>query len=299
MAEDSNPYSSRSRETDQVMSNPSHYAAHAKASSNTILRVWTRKDGSARDIAPHSHSRGQLLGTFRGLMSLGTERGEWVVPSIHAAWIPPHQVHSMRSHGPFSGWSVFIAESACTTLPSRLCSIATSGLLREAILRAATWDLDGKPLNEEQTHIATVIFDEIRKLPRERSGLPMPKDQRLRRITSAIADNPADNRRLEDWAKWATISTRTLSRRFTAETGFCFTEWRQQVRLLRALELLSVGTSVTTIAFDLGYETVSAFIAMFRRKLGVTPTRYLEEGALNSADTGLPLGEVSGRQALR
>ena len=36
---------------------------------------------------------------------------------------------------------------------------------------------------------------------------------------------------------------------------------------MRALEMLASGTAVTTIALDLGYENVSAFIAMFRSRL--------------------------------
>jgi AraC-like DNA-binding protein len=45
--------------------------------------------------------------------------------------------------------------------------------------------------------------------------------------------------------------------------------------LLRALELLAAGAAVTSIALELGYENTSAFIAMFRRHLGTTPSRYL------------------------
>ena len=73
---------------------------------------------------------------------------------------------------------------------------------------------------------------------------------------------------------WAGIAPRTLTRRFVAETGFSFTEWRQRVRLLKALEMLAAGKSVTTISLDLGYGNVSAFIALFRRTFGVTPGRY-------------------------
>ncbi len=69
-----------------------------------------------------------------------------------------------------------------------------------------------------------------------------------------------------------------MTRRFSAETGFSFTQWRQRSRLLRALELLTRGTAVTTTALDLGYENVSAFIAMFRRHFGVTPGRYMLPG---------------------
>jgi AraC-like DNA-binding protein len=242
----------------------------------SVLIVRTLDDKAGRDIENHSHSYGQLLGTHRGLMSVRMKSGQWVVPSIHAVWLPPNHAHAMQSHGPFSGWLVFIAEGACAKLPTEPSTMATSGLLREAILRVAS-SKEGIP-NEEQSHIFSVIFDEIRNLPRQRLALPMPKDQRLLRICRAIADDPADGRRLDDWAVWAGIPTRTLTRRFVGETGFSFAEWRQQARLMRALELLAVDTPVTTVAFDLGYQTVSAFIAMFRRTFGVTPTGYFDAG---------------------
>ncbi|MCA6100083.1 helix-turn-helix domain-containing protein [Bradyrhizobium australafricanum] len=90
----------------------------------------------------------------------------------------------------------------------------------------------------------------------------------------ALADDPADKRRLDDWAILAGSPVRTLTRRFPIETGFSFTEWRQRVRLMRALEMLADEIPVTTIALDLGYETVSAFIALFRRTFRTTPARY-------------------------
>ncbi|KAF1053892.1 MAG: HTH-type transcriptional regulator NimR [Burkholderia gladioli] len=58
-----------------------------------------------------------------------------------------------------------------------------------------------------------------------------------------------------------------------------FAQWRRQARVLRALERLATGAPVTAIAFELGYDNVSAFIEMFRRTLGVTPGRYAERAA--------------------
>jgi AraC-like DNA-binding protein len=43
---------------------------------------------------------------------------------------------------------------------------------------------------------------------------------------------------------------------------------------LRALERLAAGDPVTTVALDLGYDSPSAFITMFRSRLGATPGRY-------------------------
>jgi AraC-like DNA-binding protein len=52
--------------------------------------------------------------------------------------------------------------------------------------------------------------------------------------------------------------------------------WRQQIRLLRALERLAGGESVTAVTMDLGYGSVSAFVKLFRESFGVTPGRYFE-----------------------
>jgi len=89
-----------------------------------------------------------------------------------------------------------------------------------------------------------------------------------------LSDNPSDDRNLNDWGVWAGISRRSLTRRFTNETGFNFTEWRQKLRMLKALELLATGKSITEISLYLGYDNISGFIAIFRRNFGVTPGNY-------------------------
>jgi AraC-like DNA-binding protein len=226
-----------------------------------------------RATPPHSHPRGQLMGALSGLVSVGLDRQQWVVPAVHAIWIPPHCVHSVRSFGPFSGWSVFIAEHRCAALPAAPRAIKTTPLLRESVRRAATWP--GAELDGAQARIAEVIIDELAASKEESLGLPRPEDPRLVRITDALAADLSDNRRLEEWAAWAGLAPRTLSRRFVAETGLTFAQWRQQARLLRALELVADEVPVTTIALELGYDNVSAFIDMFRRALGTTPGRYV------------------------
>ncbi|MDH0863844.1 helix-turn-helix transcriptional regulator [Mitsuaria sp. GD03876] len=234
---------------------------------------------------PHRHARGQLFGSLRGLLSVGVEGALWVVPAIHAVWLPPRLEHSARSHGPFEGWSVFVAESACDSLPPRPCTLRVSGLLREAVQRASGWPPG--PLDAAAGHVAAVILDEIRSLPVEAFGLPLPRDPRLLRIARALIADPADARGLEDWASWAAVSVRTLSRRFVLETGFNFSTWRQRVRLLRALELLAVGEPVTAIALTLGYATPTAFITLFKRTFGATPAAYRARPATPGPGAGL------------
>nr|WP_322029594.1 helix-turn-helix transcriptional regulator [Paraburkholderia sp. J76] len=231
------------------------------------------RQSAARVSAPHQHPSGQLLGLCSGLLSVRTTQGAWVLPTTRAVWIPPSHVHAARSHGPFAGWAVYVAPHACATLPAEPRAIAVSGLLREAVLRAAEWE-PGPP-EPAQHHLIAVILDEIASSPADAFLLPMPRDAKLARIASALAEAPADPRTLDEWAAWAHSAPRTLSRRFVAETGLTFTAWRQRARLLRAVELLAAGEPVTAVALELGYDNASAFIALFRRSFGTTPGRYV------------------------
>ena len=54
-----------------------------------------------------------------------------------------------------------------------------------------------------------------------------------------------------------------------------FANWRQQARLLLALEELTAGRSIIEVADSLGYASASSFIAMFKKAFGLSPRRYL------------------------
>ncbi|WP_407160684.1 helix-turn-helix transcriptional regulator [Bradyrhizobium sp. STM 3557] len=150
--------------------------------------------------------------------------------------------------------------------------VAVPPLLREAVLRATLWDSDEVTTGRQR--ICDLIVDEIACLPPEDLGLPLPHDARLQRIARSLLEHPADSRTVDEWANWAGIASRTLSRRFPQETGLTLTEWRHRARLMRALERLAEGDAVTTVAVDLGYSSVSGFIALFRRTFGVTPAAH-------------------------
>ena len=57
-----------------------------------------------------------------------------------------------------------------------------------------------------------------------------------------------------------------------------FAGWRQQLRLGHALQRLAAGGSVTSVALDTGYASVSAFVSVFRRTFGQTPGRHFRSG---------------------
>jgi AraC-like DNA-binding protein len=224
-------------------------------------------------IPPHRHRRAQLVYATAGVMAVTTEKGAWVVPPQRAVWVPALTGHSIRMHGGVSMRALYIAPSAARRLPRDCCVVTVSSLLRELILEVIAFTaLD--PPNVAEARIMAVVLDRIRAARVTPLYLPAPADPRLRAVTEALAGNPGDGRGLDEWAKSAGASGRTLARLFLRETGMTFRQWRQQARLLAALTRLAAGQPVTTVALDLGYDSPSAFIAMFRRALGETPGRF-------------------------
>ena len=120
-------------------------------------------------------------------------------------------------------------------------------------------------------------MDQISSMHTAPLDLQIPVDERLRKIYTQLSNNPGDNKTLEDWGEKVGATGRTLARRFRSETGMSFRQFRQQVRILEALRRLGMKEPVTTVAIDLGYDSPSAFISMFKKALGKTPGQYFAE----------------------
>jgi len=122
--------------------------------------------------------------------------------------------------------------------------------------------------------LAHVILDQLETLPAEPLQLPMPRDPRARKAAERLQADPGDPSSLAEAARATGASKRTLERLFLEETHMTLGRWRLRLRLLEALRLLAEGHSVTRVALDVGYQSPSAFVSVFRRELGTTPARY-------------------------
>lgn len=228
-------------------------------------------------LAMHRHRRAQLVYASNGVMTVTTRAASYVVPPQRAVWMPGGVEHRIDARCAVSLRTLYIEPATAADLPASVCVLQVTPLLRELIVEAVAagpeYDVDSA-----QARLMPVILDQIRRQPVARLALPLPSDNRLRKLVQCLLDNPADARGLDEWARVVGASKRTLVRLFPQQTGMSFRQWRQQRRLLRALELLNSGETVTATALEIGYDNTSAFIAMFRRCLGTTPLQYLLKG---------------------
>jgi AraC-like DNA-binding protein len=228
-------------------------------------------------IPEHSHPEDQLLFASSGVMTLRTKQAVWVVPPLRAVWIPARTPHSVAMTGCVSLRTLYLLPRLCRTLPEKCLVLNVSTLLKELILHACkSTKLKKKVLSERR--VIEILLDQLKEAESIPLQLPHPSDSRAMRVANRLSANPADPRPLEKLCKDCGASKRTIQRLFLDETKMTFARWRQQLRLLHALQLLAAGEKVTAAALDAGYGSASAFISMFRKRLGATPTRYLAAG---------------------
>jgi AraC-like DNA-binding protein len=231
---------------------------------------------------------GQLLFASRGMLTVHTDAGLWVAPAHQAVWVPAGVRHSVEVAGGVAMRALYLSTSLGRSLHSRLPAtcrmVEISPLLREVLRRAMRLRTLDRRIAQER-HLIEVLFDELTILPLVPLDLPLPRDARGARAAAVIRADPAARHSLAEVARTAAASSRTLERLFRRETGLPFGVWRQRARLLRALQLLAEGgTTVSALAGAVGYESVSAFVAAFRRALGTTPGRYFKKSAVADAE---------------
>jgi len=241
------------------------------------VKLWINAYEAPRVTGYHAHETGQLFALREGLQVIETPSGRWVQPPGWIGWIAPRCAHAAQSFGATAGWSLHIDSMMAAALPDGPHVFAVTPLVQGLVDRLTSMDATESLLEPRRARLVGVLIDELATGARPSLHLPMPQDKRLAAMAAAVANDPALPDSIDEWADRIGMARRTLTRRFAVETGLSFAQWRQQARLLKAVELLSLKEPVTAVALTVGYSSVSAFIEAFRKHFGRTPSRFFEE----------------------
>jgi AraC-like DNA-binding protein/quercetin dioxygenase-like cupin family protein len=237
------------------------------------ITTFTRDYPAGHVIAPHFHDRDQMVYASRGVMTVRTRDGTWIVPPLRAVWIPARVSHTVTMSGSVSMRTLYLKPTLAKELPRDCCVINVPALLKELILYACALRTL-KTTVVWQEHLIAVILHELKAVQMLPLQLPHLSDPRLARIEEIFVKNASDRRTLAEICRVSGASKRSVERLFRQEIGMSFGKWRQQLRLMQGLRLLAEGAKVTHAALESGYSTPSAFIAMFKTALGTTPSSY-------------------------
>lgn len=251
-----------------------------------VIALNASSVGSDWEHAPHRHRKAQLIYSVRGVLNCEVDAGVWIVPPQCALWIPGDLLHAVRGSGQTECYCLFVEPDTVLGLPAVCCTLAVSPLLRELLFKASGFEALYAEHGPQARLIATLL-DELCAAPVEDLHLPLPSDRRLRQLTQGLLVQPASKLSGAQWARRIGMSERSMSRLLLQEVGMSFGRWRRQLHVILSLQRLARGESVQTVALELGYESASGFVTMFRKAMGKPPARYLlERGGPGEGATG-------------
>lgn len=241
--------------------------------ANDPILALRRTYRAEHRVPLHSHSRTQIWCAHEGVVVVSTTEGRWMIPPGHGLIIPAGLDHSAQTISQVEMQSIYIEKEALTMDGPRVVEITA---LATCLIAELVDEGSRSTTDHRKMLVRGLLLDEINRLPDRPLGLPFPGDPRLAALCRDFLKTPAARSEIDDWAMRLGISRRSFTRLFRAETGVSFATWRQQACLFAALPRLTAGDAVTTVALDVGYESIAAFTTMFRRMLGSSPRQYLK-----------------------
>jgi AraC-like DNA-binding protein len=223
----------------------------------------------------HEHDWAQLIYPAHGVLVVEAANTQWVVPPLRCLWIPAGIRHRVETIGDVGMRTVYLRPERTGDLATTLRVLDVSPLMRELlieIVRLGALRIE----NDDHRSLECLILAQARNATPLGLVLTLPVDPRARivadRVCHALRAGGEDHQTLAEFTRGSGASPRTAER--LRETGMSFGRWRQQARLQFAVRRLGEGADVTTVALECGYQSVSAFVTMFRRSLGSTPGQY-------------------------
>ncbi|WP_328403526.1 AraC family transcriptional regulator [Nocardia sp. NBC_00403] len=218
----------------------------------------------------HEHPQHQIAWAARGVLVVEIGDGHWVLPPTRALWIPGNTGHRTGTSEGATMHGIFVEPDRCPVAFGAPTMLRVTRLLHELFDHLTAPDTAPAPRRRAEA----VVFDLLEPVEVIPIGAHPPSDPRARQVADALTRDPADARTLGQFAVHVSAAPRTLARLFVAETGMSFGQWRTQIRLAASLPPLAAGMPIARIAGRVGYSTPSAYVAAFRRAVGVSPGRY-------------------------
>lgn len=248
---------------------------HGLKEQQLLVRTLSLKLQNGSELEGHEHPWPQAIFASRGVMQVDAGGCRWVVPPMRCLFIPAKTGHSIRIVSETWMRTIYLRPGISAGLPLSCSILDVSPLLRELILQAVRMQMLSEAVPAE-ANLAAVLADQLAAAGEIPLKTAMPTDPRGKCLADIISRDPANKKPLSALARLSGASPRTLERIFINETGLSLGRWRQRARLMMGIRLLIGGSSVAQSALASGYESPSAFVAMFKREMGTTPGQYMQ-----------------------
>lgn len=236
------------------------------------LWISFRDDPALSAYPAHGHAWGEFIYAFNGVMEVHIDQVDYITPPPYGIWLPPNLQHSGLNRTAVSHGTLYVHECLCSRMPQQAGILLSSSLVSAIFehLRQRTLPED----SPEYQRLLQVMLDQLQQAKLVSSYLPHSSHPALMQILDFLHQHPDDSSPLQVLAQQANMTERTLARCCLKELGMSLNEWRQRLKVIKAMSMLTAGKKVESIALDLGYANASAFINMFKRWMNLTPDQF-------------------------
>jgi len=235
-------------------------------------------------LSMHSHHKHQLCYVEGGVAFLNTENASYFLPARHFLWIPAgirHLVDSRTSikrvHNIFFPTFLFPKDHK---VKQREGIYPVTNLLMEMIYYTEGWQGEvssSDTMKYEFLQALKNIVLEVSDVPLP-IALPTTSNEKLRAILKHIHHHIDQNLTLNNIANEFGYSVRSLSRLFQNNMDTSFLQYVKLTRIVKSMEmLLQTDLSVSEIAYNCGYNSLSAFSYTFQQVVKKSPLEFRKE----------------------
>lgn len=215
---------------------------------------------------PHAHPAHELAWNVAGASTMRVGARTWTITPAHGLWIPAGTVHQAHAPAGTRYCAALFGLRASEALPTEPTAVEITPLLAMLLARLGEGGLSERSREITEAMVLDVLVPSMTELM-----LTVPTSPALEPMVEQLLSRPADSRGLHEWSQELGLSTRTVTRILTEQTGLGFARWRMAIRAQHAVRLLAHGHAIEDVAEETGYRTVSAFGAAFKECTGLTP----------------------------
>ena len=221
--------------------------------------------------------RHYLLCASTGALRLEAEGQRWLLPPARAALLRAGLPVAIAIPQPATTSSVLFDVDFVPPPPHALAVFDLDPLARALVAECGQWDDADDPLPAYARTMFSALAAVAWRLATQPSRVVIPagRSTEVRSALQLTEERLAGAVTIEDVAGAVGLVPRSLARRFEVELGMSWRAVLRRMRVLQAIERLARDdTPVTTIAYEVGYSSLSAFNAAFRELTGATPSDY-------------------------
>lgn len=230
-------------------------------------------------VPQHTHTQGHILVVLNGVATMDVERSAYYIPNGYFVWIPPHVSHRISFDckkikllniyypAEFSE-NPFYQKVGAYPIPSLLYHTFELVQERTSAYTKNDWQYELLvTLNHIIPHITKEMTYQLR--------IPTTNNPIVQKILDAIQDKYQYPITAQQISEEVGMSVRTLSRHLRSDLDVTFIQYLRAFRIMMAIkQMVKEQDTITNIAYNVGYESLTAFSNSFFKVTGQRPSLF-------------------------